>query len=73
MSEKSRTPDEIRTDIAATRRELETTVDALSAKLDVKSRAQAWVKDPANRPQLIAAGVAVVSVLALVITKKVRS
>lgn len=68
-----RTPDEIRADIAATRTQLERTVDALSAKLDVKSRVQVWVADPANRPQLIAAGVAVVAVLALVVTKKVRS
>lgn len=69
----SRTPDEIRADIAATRTQLERTVDALSAKLDVKSRVQVWVADPANRPQLIAAGVAVAAVLALVVTKKVRS
>jgi hypothetical protein len=69
----SRTPDQIRADIAATRTQLERTVDALSAKLDVKSRVQVWVADPDNRPQLIAAGVAVVAVLALVVTKKVRS
>lgn len=69
----SRTPDQIRADIAATRAQLERTADALSAKLDVKSRVQAWVGDPDNRPQLIAAGVAVVAVLALVVTKKVRS
>ena len=68
-----RTPDQIRADIEATRRELGATVDALSAHLDVKGRVQAWVRDPANRPQLVAAGVAVVSIVALVITKKVRS
>ena len=69
----SRTPDQIRADIATTRRQLEQTADALSAKLDVKSRVQAWVADPANRPQLIAAGVAVVAAVALVVTKKLRS
>lgn len=69
----SRTPDQIRADIAATRSELERTVDALSARLDVKSRVQARVTDPANRPQLIAAGVGVAALLALVVTKKVRS
>ncbi|MGH3743351.1 MAG: DUF3618 domain-containing protein [Mycobacteriales bacterium] len=68
-----RTPDQIRADIAATRSDLQQTVDALSAKLDVKSRVQVWVADPANRPQLVAAGVAVVALLALVVTKKVRS
>lgn len=69
----ARTADQIRADIAATRAELERTVDALSVKLDVRTRLRAWVTDPANRPQLVAAGVAVAAVLALVVTKKVRS
>lgn len=69
----SRTPEEIRADIEATRRELGDTVDALSLKLDVKARGEAWAKDPANRPQLIAAGVALASLLGLLLLKKVRS
>lgn len=69
----SRSADEIRADIAATRAELEHTADALSAKLDVRKRLRGWFTDPANRPQLIAAGVAVVAVVALAVTKKVRS
>ncbi len=68
-----RSPDQIRAEIAATRLELGATVEALSAKLDVKSRTQSWVRDPANRPQLIAAGVALASILGLVIIKKVRA
>jgi hypothetical protein len=76
----ARTPDQIRADIAATRIELGQTVDALSAKLDVKSRAkgeaarvQAYVKDPANRPQVIAAAAAVLLLIALKVTRKVKS
>ena len=69
----ARSADQIRADIAATRAELERTADALSAKLDVRTRVRSWVTDPANRPQLVAAGVAVAAVLALVVTKKVRS
>lgn len=68
-----RTPAQIRADIAATRVELQQTVDAMSAKLDVTSRTRSWVQDPANRPQLIAAGVALASILGLVIIKKVRA
>lgn len=68
-----RSAEEIRADIVATRAELARTADALSAKLDVRKRVRDWVTDPANRPQLIAAGVAVAAVLALVVTKKVRS
>lgn len=69
----NRSPDQIRADIAATRAELERTVDALSARLDIPSRVRRWVADPDNRPQVVAAGVAVVALLALVITKKARS
>ena len=75
-----RTPAQIRADIAATRAEMQRTVDALSAKLDVKSRvtataasAKTYVASPDNRPQVIAAGVAAVALVALLITRKVRS
>ena len=75
-----RTPAQIRADIAATRIELEETVDALSAKLDIKSRAQgkatqvrAYLTDPGNRPQVAAGVVAVVALVALAITRSRRS
>ncbi len=74
-----RTPAQIRADIAATRVEMQQTVDALSAKLDVKSRAaagaasaKAYVVSPDNRPQVVAAGVAAVALIALLVTRKVR-
>jgi hypothetical protein len=75
-----RTPTQIRADIVATRAEMQQTVDALSAKLDVKSRAaagassaKAYVVSPDNRPQVIATGVAALALIALLVTRKVRS
>lgn len=72
----TRTPDQIRADIAATREELAQTVDALAAKLDVKTRARAGVdqarayaSDPENRPQVIAAVVALLALVALRVTR----
>ena len=41
----NQTPDEIEADIAQQREQLAGTIDALSAKLDVKSQAQAKVAD----------------------------
>ncbi len=79
-AEKARTPEQIRADIVATRVQLEETVDALSAKLDVKTRAKggmarlrAYAADPANRPQVAAAAVAVLALVALKVTRARRS
>jgi len=70
------TPDQIEADIEVQRDQLAGTIDALSAKLDVKSQASAKmaeVRDRATtdtgrpRPVLIAAGVGVVAVVVLVV------
>jgi hypothetical protein len=45
----NRTPDEIQADIEQQRAQLAGTLDALSAKLDVKSQAQAKVADLKDR------------------------
>ena len=75
--------DEIRREIEKTRADLAATVDALSAKLDVK--AQAKVNDPKAavtdtiakvepyRMQLVAAGVAAVTTAAVVVLVRRRS
>jgi hypothetical protein len=74
MSETSKpqTPDEIRAEIEMTREELAETVDALQAKLDVKSRAQAKAADLKDRattdtgkPRPVVVGAAVAAVLAV--------
>jgi hypothetical protein len=66
-------PDAIRADIEQTRENLAETVDALHAKLDVKTQAKAkaaQVKDSATtdagkpRPELIGAAVATVALIA---------
>lgn len=45
----SRTPEQIEAEIAAQREELADTVDQLTAKLDVKSQAQAKVNEMKHR------------------------
>jgi hypothetical protein len=66
-------PEAIRADIERTRQNLTETVDALSAKLDVRSRAKAKVAEVkgsattasgAPRPEVIGAGVAVLLLVA---------
>lgn len=62
--------DEIRADIAATRAQLADTADAMAAKLDVKAQAgaklhEAGAKVDEKRPLLLAAGAALVLVLAI--------
>jgi hypothetical protein len=73
---RSRTPEEIEADIEVQREQLAGTIDALSAKLDVKSKARAKaaeVRDRATtesgrpRPELVVAGVGVVTVVVLVV------
>lgn len=70
------TPEEIEADIEVQRERLAGTVDALSAKLDVKSQAQAKVADirarattdsGRPRPELVVAGVGVVAIVVLVV------
>ena len=71
-----KTPDQMEAEIAAQRDQLADTVDQLSAKLDVKSQAQAKVTDMKHRattengrprPQLLAvAGSLVAAALTLV-------
>jgi hypothetical protein len=53
----SRTPEQIEADIVAQRAQLAGTVDQLSAKLDVKSRAQHKAADVTSRARLRAANV----------------
>jgi cobalamin biosynthesis Mg chelatase CobN len=76
----SRTPDEIEADIEQQRAQLAGTLDALSAKLDVKAQAQAKVAEVKNRAttesgrprtELIVVGAAVVVVMvALVLWRR---
>jgi hypothetical protein len=69
-------PEEIEADIEEQREQLAGTIDALSAKLDVKSQASAKFSDVRDRattdsgrprPELIVAGVGVVAVVVLVV------
>ena len=62
------TPEEIEAEIELKREQLAGTIDALSAKLDVKSQAQAKVADvkadvreKATDPNLVAAGAALIA------------
>jgi hypothetical protein len=70
------TPDQIREEIERTRADLADTVDALHAKVDVKSRAQAKLDDVKHRattpsgkprPELLAAAAGAVLVVAAVV------
>lgn len=78
----SQTPEEIQADIERQREQLGATVDELSAKLDVKSKAQAKlaeVKDKATtdqgqpRPELIAGATGAVLLVALAVWWRKRS
>ena len=82
VREVARTPDEIEADIAVQREQLAETIDALTAKLDVKSQAKAKaaeVKDRATtdsgkpRPELlVGAGVLVAVVVGVVVWRQRR-
>jgi hypothetical protein len=74
-------PEEIEAEIEEQREQLAGTIDALSAKLDVKSQAKAKVADVRDRattdsgrprPEVIAAGVAVVAVVVVFVWWKRR-
>lgn len=76
------TPEQIEAEIAAQRAQLAGTVDQLSAKLDVKSRAQhkvADLKDRATtdngspRPEVLAAAVSLVAMAAVLVWWRQRS
>jgi hypothetical protein len=76
----SRSPEELQAEIEQQREQLAGTLDALSAKLDVKAQAQAKVdevkgrattQDGRPRPELIAAAAAVVVVaVALIVWRR---
>lgn len=70
------TPEQIREEIERTRADLADTVDALHAKVDVKARTQAKLEDVKHRattptgkprPELVAAAVGTVLVVAVVV------
>lgn len=72
----TRSPEEIEADIEQQRAELADTVDALTAKLDVKAQAGAKVDEVKHRattdsgkprPEVVAAGAAVVVALGLLV------
>jgi cobalamin biosynthesis Mg chelatase CobN len=65
MSTDSTAPDAIREEIEQTRAELADTVDALHAKLDVKTRAQQKAVELKGRPAFLG-GVAALAVAATV-------
>jgi len=75
------TPEEIQAEIEQQREQLAGTLDALSAKLDVKSQAQAKVAEVKGRatdasgrprPQVLAAAAVVVVVVAVVVWRRAR-
>jgi hypothetical protein len=57
LSGEAQTPDEIEAEIEVQREQLAETIDALSAKLDVKSQAQAQVAEAKQTAQSKVAGV----------------
>lgn len=69
-------PDQLRADIERTRAELADTVDALTERLDVKSRAQARVEEIAHDPRArnvgIGVAVAAAAAIALMVWRKRR-
>lgn len=77
----TRSPDQIEADIEQQREQLADTVDALTAKLDVKAQASAKVDEVKHRattdsgkprPELIAAGAAVLVVVGLLVWRRRR-
>ncbi len=62
MSTDATSPDAIRAEIEQTREDLAGTVDALHAKLDVKSRAQQKAAELKGRPALLGGAAALVLV-----------
>ena len=81
MSTNGTSPEEIEADIARQREQLASTVSQLEAKLDVKSRAQrkaAELKERATtdsgkpRPEVLAAGAAVLALVGLVVWRRRR-
>lgn len=78
----TRTPEQIEAEIAAQRAQLADTVDQLTAKLDVKSRAQdkvAALKDSATtetgspRPEVVAAAGSLVAMAVVLLLWRHRS
>lgn len=72
----SPTPEAIEADIAVQRQELAHTIDQLSAKFDVKSRARAKASDLQDRatteggkprPEVVAAAVSLVAMVAVLV------
>ena len=81
MSTGGTSPEQIEADIARQREELATTVSRLEAKLDVKTRARhkaaelkarATTDSGAPRPELLAAGVAVIGLVGLLVWRRRR-
>lgn len=81
----TRSAEDIEHDLAATREQLEGTLEALGAKLDVKTRTSDWTRETALRSQqhakilveergreLSIAGGVVVVVAALLVVRRVR-
>ncbi|QIK76028.1 DUF3618 domain-containing protein [Nocardioides piscis] len=77
----SRSPEEIEADIARQREQLAETVDQLSAKLDVKSQAQAKVADVKDRattpegkprPEVLAAAGSLIAMTAVLLIWRMR-
>ena len=61
------TPDELRADIERTRAELADTVESLTARLDVKARAQARADELAHDPRARAVGIGIAVAAALTV------
>ena len=77
----SQSPEEIQAEIEQQREQLAGTLDALSAKLDVKSQAQAKVADVKDRattddgkprPEVLAAAGSLVAMIAVLVVWKYR-
>ena len=82
QSDGARTPEQIEAEIALQREQLADTVDELSAKLDVKSRAQdkvasltdsATTDSGAPRPEVLAAAGSLVAMAVVLLVRRHRS